>query len=97
MAGHTGSHIYATNGLIFFDFHGYVVREKLLARYWAGYQVRYPGWDAKIAKIDFPLLDTQELNARKHLGPDQYFDDPIPRARSFIASKQCPVELRSMI
>ena len=97
MADHTGSHIYATNGLISFDFHGYAVREKLLARYWAGYQVRYPGWDAKIAKIDFPLLDTQELNARKHLGPDQYFDDPIPRARSFIASKQCPVELRSMI
>ena len=97
IAGHTGSHIYATNGLISFDFYGYVVREKLLARYWARYQVRYPEWDAKIAKIDFPLLDTQELNARRHLGPDQYFDDPIPRARSFIASKQCPVELRSMI
>jgi len=95
--GLSGDHMFVTNGLISFDFHGYSVREKLLARYWKGHQVRYPGWDGEVVKIDFSLLDTKELNARKHLGPDQYFGDPIPRARNFIASRECRTRLQSMI
>jgi hypothetical protein len=92
--GFSGNHIYVTNGEIVFDFHGCSAREKLLERYWKGYQKRYPGWDAHIAKINFPLLDTIELNKRNHRGPDQYFGDPIPRARRFIASKRRPTDLR---
>ena len=94
--GFTGNHMFVTNGQVSFDFHGYSLRESLLARYWRGYQTRYPEWDAKIVEIDFPLLDTQELNARKHLGPDQYFGDPVTRARQFIASKRCPGELLAL-
>ncbi|MEO3416207.1 hypothetical protein AAFO92_16265 [Roseovarius sp. CAU 1744] len=89
-----GNHMYVTNGQIAFDFHGYSEREKLLAHYWRGHQFKFQGWQAKVVKIDFPLLDTAELNARKHLGPNQYFDDPIPRARRFIASKNPPPELQ---
>jgi hypothetical protein len=50
----------------------------------------YRRWDANIVKIDYPLLDTAEFNQRQHRGPDQYFGDPIPRARRFIASKSLP-------
>jgi len=95
--GFSGNHMYVTNGLISFDFHGYFIRERMLNRYWEGHRARYPGWNAEILKIDFPMLDTRELNARKHLGPDQYFGDPIPRARKFIASKKCPLELQKFI
>lgn len=89
-----GNHMYVTNGRIAFDFHGYFPRKKLLARYWRGHQNRYAGWDAKVVKIDFSLLDTAELNRRKHLGPDQYFGDPIPRAKQFIAAKKLAPGLR---
>ena len=88
--GFSGTHMYATNGMYAFDYHGFWCREKLLARYWAGFRKRYPGWDAQIERISFPLLNTKELNARKHLGPDQYFGDPILRAKRFISSKRTP-------
>jgi hypothetical protein len=89
----SGTHMFVTNGQISFDFHGYSLRKRLLTRYWRGHQARYQGWDAKVVKIDFPLLNTKELNSRKHLGPDQYFGDPIERARRFIASKKLPTKL----
>ncbi|WP_299610807.1 hypothetical protein [uncultured Tateyamaria sp.] len=92
--GFTGTHMFVTNGEIAFDFHGYSARDRLLARYWRGHRSRYLGWGAKVVKIDFPLLHTAELNARKHLGPDQYFGDPIPRAQRFIAAKKCPADLQ---
>lgn len=95
--GFSGSHMYDSNDLISFDFHGYAVREKMLDRYWKGHRARYSRWNAEIVKINFPLLDTIELNVRKHLGPDQYFCDRIPRARIFIASKKRPSELRKFI
>ena len=91
--GFCGTHMYVTNGYLAFDFHGYSVREKLLSKYWRGYQRLYPDWSAKIAKIDFPLLDTTELNKRKHLGPEQYFKDPRPRAKQFIKRIKLPALL----
>ena len=95
--GFRGTHMYVTNGLITFDYHGYVLGEKLLSRYWKGHQDCYCGWQANIEKLDFPLLDTTALNKRKHLGLDQSFGDPVPRARDFIKSKKLPAQLRNSI
>ena len=81
----SGNHIYVTNGSIAFDYHGYSVRQRLLRHHRCAWSNRYQGWDARIEKVDFPLLETKELNARKMLGPDQYFRDPVPRAEQFIA------------
>jgi len=91
--GFSGTHMYVTNGKLAFDFHGYSFRKNLLSKYWCGYRQRHPGWSAEVAKIDFPLLDTMELNKRKHLGPDQYFKDPRPRAKRFIDRAKLPTEL----
>ncbi|MBY5933175.1 hypothetical protein KUV51_09225 [Tateyamaria omphalii] len=90
--GFRGSHVYATNGVLAFDFHGYSYRENLLSRYWKWHQGHFSGWTATVAKVDFCLLDTFELNKRQHLGPDQYFGDPIPRARKFVHSQKMPCE-----
>lgn len=83
--GFPGSHIFATDGVVSFDFHGYASHRRLLAHYFAGWRKRYPGWEAKVEPVTFDLLDTADLNRHKHLGPDQYFGDPIARAEAFLA------------
>lgn len=83
--GLPGTHIYVTDGQICFDFHEYSSRARLWAHYQAGWQARYPGWQAEIRPVTFDLLDTAALNAHKHLGPDQYPGDVVTRARMFLA------------
>ena len=68
-----------TYGFLTFAYHGSVIREKLLSRYWKAQQDRYYEWQASIGKIDVPLLDTTVINKRKHLELDQYFEDPVPQ------------------
>ena len=79
-----GSHIYVTDGSIAFDYHGYSVLSRLLKHHETGWSEQYPGWNADRVWVDFPLLDTAELNQRKMLGPNQYHADPIARAGRFI-------------
>lgn len=83
--GFWGSHVYGTNGTIAFDYHGYSARHRLLDHHMQGWSGRYQGWNAVVEKVDFPLLDSTALNARKMTGPDQYIHDPLPRAERFIA------------
>jgi hypothetical protein len=83
--GYAGSHIFVTDGIIAFDFRGYSCRRNLLLHHTSGWsKMSWPGWHCKLEKVDFDLLETKDLNARKMLGPNQYFEDPRPRARSFI-------------
>ena len=79
-----GNHIYATNGKVAFDYHGYSCRENLLSHHRRRWSSHLQGWDCRVESVDFGLLDTTELKKRKMLGPDQYLHDPIPRARRFI-------------
>lgn len=70
-----------------FDYRGYVPRDRMLAWFRAAWSEQVPGWSGTIEAVDFELLSTRALNARKMRGPDQYFGDPIARARRFIAGK----------
>lgn len=83
--GFSGNHIYVTDGRIAFDHRGYSKREKLLDHHGSGWAGIQQGWMAAVTRVDFPLLDTKALNARKMLGPDQYHDDPVERARRYLA------------
>ena len=82
--GFYGNHFYVTDGLVAFDYHGYSLRDQLLAHHAKGWSKTYPGWGCRIDGVDFDLLDTADLNRHKMLGPDQYLHDPVARARSFI-------------
>lgn len=82
--GFAGNHIYVTDGLVAFDFHGYSLRNRLRAHHRSGWSSRQPGWDCCVEKVDFDLLDTAALNARKMLGPGQYLHDPVERAHAFV-------------
>lgn len=81
---YAGNHIYVTNGIVAFDFHGYSTRDRLLAQHRRGWSRRYPGWTCEVIPVDFDLLDTAELNSRKMLGPDQYLNNVLERARRYL-------------
>lgn len=81
----SGNHIYVTDGIVAFDFHGYSVRQRLVNQHVRGWRARYPGWDGTVERVEFDLLDTGQLNARKMLGPDQFLHDPVLRAECFLS------------
>jgi hypothetical protein len=85
--GFPGNHVYVTNGVVAFDYHGYSRRERLLEHHKRVWSSQYDGWLGAIERVDFELLSTTDLNARKMRGPDQYLHDPIPRARRFIEQR----------
>lgn len=82
---HPGAHVYVSDGLIAFDYHGYSVRRRLEAHHRKVWQAQYVDWAADTLPVDFDLLATPELNARNMRGPDQYLHNPIERARRFLA------------
>lgn len=84
--GFAGNHIFVTNGIVAFDHHGYSLRHRLLQHHtsaWA--KENGDGWHCALTRVNFDLLNTSALNARKMLGPDQYGGDPIARAERFLA------------
>jgi len=82
---HPGNHIFVSDGQVAFDYHGYSACERLLAHHKKVWTHQYPDWQASIEPVEFDLLDTTALNQRNMRGADQYYANPIPRARQFIA------------
>ncbi|TYL83938.1 hypothetical protein [Bradyrhizobium cytisi] len=82
-----GYHVYLTNGVIAFDYHGYSILDRLLEHHKRVWSRQYDGWLCAIRRVDFNLLSTADLNKRQMRGPDQYLHDPIPRARRFIEQR----------
>ncbi|MDH6263742.1 hypothetical protein [Bradyrhizobium sp. BR13661] len=85
--GFLGSHVYVTDGVIAFDYHGYSRRDRLLQHHKRVWASQYHGWLCTIEMVDFDLLSTSDLNKRRMRGPDQYLRDAIPRARRFIEQR----------
>lgn len=82
--GLPGFHIFVSDGLHAFDYHGYSSHQALVRQHQKGWRRQHPEWRAGVTRVDFDLLSTEALNAHRMLGPDQYFQDPRPRAREFI-------------
>lgn len=79
-----GNHVFVTDGVTAFDFHGYSRREVLLCHHVRMWRRQVPEWAARVERVTFDLLDTRALNARKMRGREQYLQDPVPRARAFL-------------
>lgn len=84
LGGQPGNHVYVTDGVVAFDYHGYCLRERLLAHHSSVWRTQYEGWSCEVVPVDFNLLSAADLNDRKMLGPDQFLHDAAPRARAFI-------------
>lgn len=79
-----GGHMYVTNGVLAFDFHGYSLRDSLLTHHYRTWRQRDSDWAFDTEIVDFPILAAGALNGRKMLGPDQYLHDAMQRAEAFI-------------
>ncbi|ARO32678.1 hypothetical protein NXC14_PA00413 (plasmid) [Rhizobium sp. NXC14] len=83
--GFAGNHIFVTDGVVAFDHHGYSLRNRLLAYHTNGWASRSAeGWNCRLERVTFDLLDRRDLNDNKMLGPDQYLHDPIARAETYL-------------
>lgn len=83
--GFAGNHVYVTDDLVAFDYHGYSRRDRLLLHHtsgWARHSIE--GWACRLERVDFDLLDPQALSRNKMLRPEQYLHDPVARARTFL-------------
>jgi len=82
--GFSGNHIFVTDGRVAFDYHGYSVLERLLKHQEKVWASQFGGWEYDLVPVDFPLLETAELNARNMRGPDQYHGDAIDRTSRYL-------------
>ena len=81
---HPGNHIYVSDGVVAFDYHGYSLLSRLQQHHRKCWQRQYPGWTADVVPVDFDLLDESALNARNMRGPDQYHGDAIARTEAYL-------------
>ena len=82
-----GNHVFVTDGVVAFDYHGYSLRSRLLEHHDRVWASQHAGWSGDVVRVDFDLLSTAELNRRKMRGADQFFGDAVIRARDFIARR----------
>jgi hypothetical protein len=87
-AGLTGNHIYVTDGINAFDYHGLTTEQRLLAFGFERARRFFPGWDAMLVDLPTDVL-ISELRSRQIEGlwlrePKQFLHDALPRARAFL-------------
>ena len=86
--GFTGNHIYVTDGVNAFDYHGLTTEHRLLAFGFARARRFFPGWDATLVDLPTDVL-VSELHSRQIEGlwlrePKQFLHGALPRARAFL-------------
>jgi hypothetical protein len=87
-AGFTGNHIYVTDGINAFDYHGLTTEQRLLTFGFMRSRRFFPGWDATLQDLPTDVL-VSEQRSRDIEGlwlrePKQFLYDALPRARSFL-------------
>ena len=87
-ADFTGNHIYVTDGINTFDYHGLTTEQRLLAFVFKRGRRFFPGWDATLVDLPTDVL-ISEQRSRQIEGlwlrePKQFLHDALPRARNFL-------------
>lgn len=84
MSGLRGGHVLIESESHVFDHHGWNERADYLSAYSTEMRRLYPGWSCELARIDDPISwDFCRAYAYRH--PSQFWQDPLPRARAFLA------------
>jgi hypothetical protein len=84
----SGNHIYVTDGIHAFDYHGLTTEQRLLAFGFKRGRRFFPGWDATLVDLPTDAL-VSEARSRRIEGlwlrePKQFLYDAMPRARNFL-------------
>ena len=87
-AGFSGNHVYVTDGINAFDYHGLTTEQRLLAFGFKRGRRFFPGWDATLVDLPVDVL-VSEPRSRQIEGlwlrePKQFLHDALPRAREFL-------------
>jgi hypothetical protein len=87
-SGHIGNHIYVTDGIVAFDYHGLTTEDRLLSLAFRRGRRFFPGWDATLVNLPADVL-VSESKSRTYEGlwlrePNQFLHDAMPRARAFV-------------
>jgi hypothetical protein len=81
-----GSHVYAATEDSVFDYHGFSDKGRFLKHYFFQMKRFFPGWTATIIELN-DFMTPSFFGEFKCRAPNQYFADPLPRARAFIQRK----------
>jgi hypothetical protein len=86
--GFTGNHIYVTDGVNAFDYHGLTTERRLVAFGFRRARRFFPGWDATLVDLPTPALISEPYSRQfegLHLRePRQFLHNALPRARNFL-------------
>jgi hypothetical protein len=87
-AGYSGHHIFVTDGLNAFDYHGLTTEQRLLSFRFRRARRFFPGWEATLVDLPAEVLVSEQLS-RQIEGlwlrePKQFLRDAMPRARAFL-------------
>ena len=87
-SGYTGNHIFVTDGVNAFDYHGLTTEARLLSLGFRRARRFFPGWDATLIDLPTEVL-ISEQRSREIEGlwlrePKQFLYDALPRARAFL-------------
>jgi hypothetical protein len=87
-SGYIGNHIYVTDGVVAFDYHGLTTEARLLSLAFRRGRRFFPGWEATLVDLPADVL-VSEARSRTYEGlwlrePNQFLYDAMPRARVFV-------------
>jgi hypothetical protein len=83
-SGLRGGHVLIESENHVFDCRGWNERAAYLGAYSAEMQRLCPGWSCDVVRIADPI-GWEFCRAHSHRHPSQFWQDPLPRARSFLA------------
>lgn len=83
--GFRGGHVFASDGILVFDYHGFSRHAVYVAHYLRKIQRFFPGWRGSIVDITDSFWTDAWFDQTNHRRPHQFHRDPTDRARHFIA------------
>ena len=84
--GHRGSHVFVANGVMAFDYRGYLAESRLIAYYWKRFENAYAGWAAELINVKGDLSSPVEMKkiGMQTRGPDEFLHNATLRAQSYL-------------
>ncbi len=87
-AGFRGSHVFVSNQELAFDYHGFSNEAVFIEHYFKKMQRFFPGWSASLIEFPTSPISQEFCNRYGHRRPDQFYEDPQPRAFNFVHRHQ---------